>query len=284
MDDKRDVVLIVAIYCIVVILTICFVEYLQINQEQFSDSTTNDINDINSFSNEFMGDGTNNEDNSNIDHKIQDLNNKLVVLTNEFEKLYKSDIKGDYIIHGWFVQFFDIIDHPNGVMLAGSLNKVQGIPVICFRTRDSFPFLGYPEKPLFFPKQENSGFRAMTILKVPKTGYYDFKILTDDGMRVYYQKTTSNVIYNEKNVRTPWTLLIDGWQDQAETWFTSKKLYFNQNDLVLVRVDYYQHGGYASACVKLRYYENNKIDENDLPYNNTYCSLLWQEVPILGVS
>lgn len=214
----------------------------------------------------------------------------LQTLTNIVNKLYTTDMKGDYVVNGWFVQFHNILDTPDGVVLGETVYRTYGAPVICFKTKDSFPFLGYSDRPMFFPKADNIGFRAMTILKVPKTGYYDFKTLTNDGMRIFYQKISSDVIFNEKNVRSTWNLCIDSWIDQADVWLTSKKIYFNQNDLILVRMDHYEISGYASGCIKLRHYvddliNNDKtehIEETDLPYENLFCSLLWSEVPLLG--
>lgn len=219
------------------------------------------------------------------------LKQDVQTLTNIIGKFYTTDSTGEYIVNGWFVEFHNLLDAPGGMALGETLQKVYGAPLICFRVKDGYPFLGPPDKPMFFPKQNNIGFRAMTILKIPYTGYYDFKVLTDDGMRLYYQKVSSTVILNEKNVRSPWQMIIDSWLDQAEVWITSKKIYFNQNDLIFIRMDYYQLSGYASACIKLRRYrddivtnnpDNDHIQEMDLPYKNTYCSLLWSEVPLLG--
>jgi len=198
-------------------------------------------------------------------------------------------------VNGWFVQFHNLIDTPGGMMLGEMINKVYGCPQICFRVKNGFPFLGPPEKPMFFPKAINIGLRAMTILKIPNTGYYDFKILTDDGMRLYYQKISSQdnlqatMILNDKNIYPPWNIIINSWKDQAEVWDTSNKMYFNENDLLLIRLDYYQLAGYASACIKLRRYhdtsdKSDKMTEMDIPYKNTFCSLLWSEVPLLGIS
>ena len=214
----------------------------------------------------------------------------LQSLTNVVNKLYTTDMKGDYVVNGWFVQFHNILDTPGGVVLGEMIYRTHGVPVICFKTKDSFPFLGRPDKPMFFPKADNIGFRAMTILKIPKTGYYDFKSLTNDGMRIFYQKISSDVIFNEKNVRSTWNLCIDSWINQADVWLTSKKLYFNQNDLIFIRMDHYELTGAASGCIKLRHYVDNvlsndatdHIEETDLPYENLFCSLLWSEVPLLG--
>jgi hypothetical protein len=225
-------------------------------------------------------------------------NNKLKhdveTLTNMIDKFYTPDTEGRYVVNGWFVEFHDLIDTPDGVILGATLNKIHGVPLICFKTNQSYPFLGPAEKPMFFPKPDNIGLRAMTIFKIPFTGYYDFNVTTDDGMRFYYQKVESNVMMNEKNVRSPWNTIIDSWVTQATTYITSKKIYFNQNDLIFMRIDYYHlSGGYASQCIKLRRYvdqindtetNNMKIKEMDFPHKNLFCSLLWSEVPLLGFS
>lgn len=246
----------------------------------------------------YSSDRSNRSMGSNTDEQISELretNDKLKhdvgILTNIISKLYTTDMKGEYIVNGWFIQFHNIIETPGGLILGELLHKIYGVPLICFRVKEGYPFLGPPNKPMFFPKADNIGLRAMTILKIPHTGYYDFKILTDDGMRLYYQKVTSTVIQNEKNVRSSWDMIIDSWMDQAEVWTTSKKIYFNENDLVLLRMDYYELMGYASACIKLRRYRddiktndpgNDHIEEMDMPYKNMFCSLLWSEVPLLG--
>ena len=234
---------------------------------------------------------------TDIDNQVSELkkeNDKLKQdvenLSNVVGKLNTFDLKGEYVVNGWFVQFHNLIETPGGLILGEILHKVYGVPVICFKVKEGYPFLGPQDKPMFFPKADNIGLRAMTILKIPSTGYYDFKVLTDDGMRLYYQKVTPNVIQNEKNVRSQWNPIIDSWFDQAENWLTSKKIYFNQNDLVFIRMDYYELTGYASACIKLRHYQDDvnniktmdPIKETDLPYKNTFCSLLWAEVPQLG--
>jgi hypothetical protein len=213
---------------------------------------------------------------------------KLDSMSNIVKSINELDTKGEYLVNGWFVQFHNVMDTPSGVFLGEIINKIYGAPIICFRAKEGYPFVGPPEKPLFFPKPDFVGMRAMTVLKIPKTGTYDFKILTDDGMRLYYQKVASSIILNEKNSRTIWTNLIDSWLDQADVWVTSGKLNFNENELILIRVDYYDLTGYASACIRLRYYLNGKddsgkVEETNLPYKQIFCSLLWAEVPLLGV-
>lgn len=216
--------------------------------------------------------------------EMKNINDELQKLKIIVNNLYQTDLSGNYVTHGWFVEFHNIIDHPTGIILGEGLGKIHSASNICFRAKESYPFLGSPDNPIYFPKSDNVGFRAMTVLKIPRTGYYDFRILSDDGLRFYYQMVEANVILNEKNARSPWNMIIDRWITQAENWKVSKKLYFNQNDLVLLRMDYYEMGIFASACIKIRYYlDNNKVVESDLPYENTFCSLLWADVPLLGV-
>lgn len=217
-----------------------------------------------------------------------EMQEKLDSMSNVVKSINELDTKGDYIVNGWFVQFHNVIDTPSGVFLGEMLNKIYGASIICFRAKEGYPFVGPPDKPLFFPKPDFVGMRAMTVLKIPKTGIYDFKILTDDGMRLYYQKVASSIILNEKNSRTIWTMLIDSWMDQSDAWVTSNKVYFNENELILIRVDYYDLTGYASACIRFRYYLNGsnddgKVEEMNLPYKQLFCSLLWAEVPLLGI-
>jgi hypothetical protein len=216
----------------------------------------------------------------------EDLTKRINKLEGLMLKVYNQDGRGNYIVHGWFAQFFNVIESPQGVILGEELTKTYGAPMICFRAKEGYPFLGTPAKPIFLPKSDYIGFRAMTVFKIPKTGFYDFKVLTDDGMRLYYQKTKSSVMANEKNVRNVWNLLIDAWKDQAETWLFSKKLYFNENDLVLLRCDYYELTGYSSACVRVRYYvdgeTSDRYEESNLPYDRLFCSLMWSSVPLIG--
>ena len=226
-------------------------------------------------------------DSKNNGAKILDLksvSDEIQKINNILNKLYQSDLDGNYLTHGWFVEFHNIIDHPKGIILGESLGKIHSAPNICFRTKESFPFLGSPENPIYFPKADNIGIRAITVLKIPKTGFYDFRILSDDGLRFYYQKVSANVILNEKNARSQWIMVIDAWVTQAENWKLSKKIFFNQNELILLRMDYYEMGIFATACIKIRYYlDNDQVQESDLPFENTFCSLLWSEVPLLGV-
>lgn len=233
-----------------------------------------------------------NADNSQLKRDVAYLKN--IVL-----KMYDTDMNGRYIVNGWFVQFYNVdTNDPMGTVLSEPLRKVYGVPVICFRSLDRLPFLGKPDKPMFFPRADKIGFRAMTMMKVPKTGVYDFKLLTDDGSRLYYQQVKSDVMLNEKNVRTSWKTLIDSWADQAELWVYSRKLDLDQNDLILIRLDYYENSGFSSSCLKMRYFPNiasvldiktktdtdaNTYTEMDIPYESSYCSLLWSEVPLLGV-
>lgn len=228
-----------------------------------------------------------------IKQKNKNLTSKLQILSNTIEKTDEIDFNGDYIINGWFVQFHNVIETPSGIILGAIIDKIYGASAICFRTKDNYPFLGTPDKPVFFPKADYTGFRASTILKIPKTGYYDFRVITSDGIRLFYQKVTANVIENEKNARSKWIVLINSWIAQAEVWLTTEKIYFNENDLIFIRMEAYELTGYASGCIKYRYYENNiKIDqinndpvkESDLPYKNLFCSLLWTDVPLLGFS
>lgn len=220
-----------------------------------------------------------------IDTQSHSLRAEIQKINSILDKLYQSDLDGSFLTHGWFVEFHNVVDHPMGIILGENLGKIYSAPSICFRAKESFPFLGTPENPIYFPKADNIGMRAMTVLKIPKTGYYDFRILSDDGVRFYYQKVGANIILNEKNARSQWIMIIDEWVTQAENWKISKKIYFNQNDLILLRMDYYEMGIFATACIKIRYYlDNFRVEESDPPFENTFCSLLWSEVPLLGVS
>lgn len=223
---------------------------------------------------------------------IKKQNNQLrkdvTFLQNVMSKMYTTDSNGDYIVNGWFVQFHNVTTNsPNGIVLTEIIRKVYGVPIICFRSRDRYPFLSTPDKPIFFPKSDYIGFRAMTVLKIPKTGYYDFKVLTDDGMRLYFQKVSSDVILNEKNVRSVWNLMVDSWNTQAEVWIYSPRIYFNENEMIMLRADYFEIERYASFCIRIRYYvdkDSTDFTESNLPVKNMFCSLLWDEVPLLGYS
>ena len=219
------------------------------------------------------------------------IDTRITRLENIVNKLYSHDTNTKFLVHGWFVQFHNAT-HINttydtnnaNIILTEMIQKIHGVPVLCSRTQGTVPYVGNPSKQIYFPRTNNIGFRAMTILKVPMTGYYDFKVLTDDGTRFFYQKVNADIIFNEKNIRSEWITAINSWQIQAENWVTSEKIYYNQNDLVLLRLDYFQAEGYASLCLKLRYYDGDQIKETDLPYAHTYCSLLWTEVPLLGIA
>lgn len=41
------------------------------------------------------------------------------------------------------------------------------------------------------------------MFKIPRTGFYDFRILSDDGLRFYYQPVSANIILNEKKCKIP---------------------------------------------------------------------------------
>jgi len=240
--------------------------------------------------------------------KMQDLENKINILkqkTDDLDKnsqtldklsnMYVSDPGGEYIINGWFAQFHNVINTPGGVILAEVIGKVYGVPIICYRSGFRFPYLGYADRQIVLPKNAYVGFRAMTLFKVDKTGIYDFKIYTDDGTRLYVTKPTPGILLDEKNVKTTWNMCIDSWFDQSEVWalISKQKFRFYQNELVLIRMEHfhYEVAYKATACVKLRYFpdetkiyndDDQSIIEQDLPYNNIFCSLLWSEVPLLG--
>jgi PA14 domain len=231
-----------------------------------------------------------------VETKLSDMRLRQIMNTNLLEKLYKKDVLGDYMTRGWFVQVHDVISTPHGVSLGAEVDRFHGIRRICFRAQNNFPFLGIPQDPMYLPKSEFIGFRAMTIFKVPRTGYYNFRVLSDDGSRLMYQVVNSDVMIDEKNLRDTWTPLIDQWRFQAETWNYSQKLYFNQSDLVLLRFDYFQADANSTACIKVRYSEvkedsqddnrDNRIDQDksydDFSIGDLYCSLLWSHVPLMG--
>jgi hypothetical protein len=234
--------------------------------------------------------------------------------TNMISRLNGRDFLGNYKTRGWFVQVHEMMVTPNGLILLGSeITNYHGVSKICFRSQNNLPFLGTPQNPIYLPKTNNIGFRAMTIYKIPKTGYYDFRILSDDGSKLMYQVVDNGVkqigyshnheemynpdiMTNEKNIRNTWTPIIDQWKFQTETWKTSKKLYFNQSDMVLLRFDHFQADGNSAACIKVRYSQvesdltNNNDDAElegdyeDLKLKDMHCSLLWSNVPLMGIN
>ena len=163
-----------------------------------------------------------------IESKLSDIEVQQLMNTNLLDKLYKKDVLGDYITRGWFVQVHNVISTPHAITLGANISRHHGVRRICFRAQNNFPFLGVPEDPLFLPKAEFIGFRAMTIFKIPKTGYYQFRTLSDDGSRLMYQLVNSDAILDERNVRGLWNGIFDNWRFQTETWQTSQKYYFNQ--------------------------------------------------------
>jgi hypothetical protein len=230
-----------------------------------------------------------------LESELSDVRLRQIMNTNLLEKLYKKDVLGDYMTRGWFVQVHDVNSTPHGVSLGAVIDRFHGIRRICFRAQNDFPFLGIPQDPMYLPKSEFVGFRAMTVFKIPKTGYYDFRVLSDDGSRLMYQIVDSDITIDEKNIRNIWKPLIDQWRFQAETWNHSERIYFNQSDMVLLRFDYFQADENSTACIKVRYSEtdegerdenlNNHIDNNfdDFNVGDLYCSLLWSHVPLMGV-
>lgn len=228
-----------------------------------------------------------------LESELSDVRMRQIMNTNLLEKLYKKDVLGDYMTRGWFVQVYDVISSPHGVTLGAEIDRFHGIRRICFRAQNNYPFLGIPQDPLYLPKPNFIGFRAMTIFKIPRTGYYDFRVLSDDGSRLMYQVVNSDVMIDEKNIRNTWRPLIDQWRFQSETWNYSEQLYFNQSDLVLLRFDYFQADANSTACIKVRYTEvgdeaNQDMEEkgnmfDDFNVGDMYCSLLWSNVPLMGV-
>jgi hypothetical protein len=227
-----------------------------------------------------------------LKHKDNLMNKKSQTLINKLSNIYITDPSGDYIVNGWFAQYHNVIDTPSGVILAEVLGKVYGVPIICFRSGFRYPFLGYADSPFLLPKSAFIGFRAMTLFKVDKTGIYDFKVYTDDGTRLYVAKTSPDILLDEKNMKTAWNLCIDSWFDQAEVWalVSEQKFRFYQNESILIRIEHfhYEVAYDATCCVKFRYYHDetklydDTIIEQDLPYNNIFCSLMWSEVPLFG--
>ena len=232
-----------------------------------------------------------------LETELSDVRIRQIMNTNLLSKLVKKDVMGDYITRGWFVQVYDVLSTPIGISLGSEIDRYHGIRRICFRAQDNYPFLGIPQDPMYLPKASFIGFRAMTVFKIPKTGYYQFRVLSDDGSRLMYQIVDSDVTIDEKNVRNVWKPLIDQWRFQAETWQYSSRLYFNQSDLVLLRFDYFQADENSTACIKVRYSEidepldsgkqNNHLDSDegytDFNIGDLYCSLLWSNVPLMGI-
>lgn len=221
-----------------------------------------------------------------LETRLNDVQDAQILNTNVIAKLYKKDAMGDYIAPGWFVTTHDVISNPHGVALGTVLTRHYAVPRICFRAQNTFGFLGYPQNPTYLPKGNYVGFRAMTIYKIPKTGYYDFKVLSDDGSKLMCQIVDATAMQSQDNIYGDWTSLIDQWRFQAETWKYSKKIYFNQSDLVLLRMDYFNSEGNASACIKVRYTDAEEKESSgyeDLKFSDMYCSKVWSNIPIMNI-
>jgi hypothetical protein len=225
--------------------------------------------------------------------QLQDNQDQNTLILN---KLYKKDVEGaDYISSGWFVQVHDVLQTPYGISLGAVISVFYGVPNLCFRS-NSFPFVGSAEKPIYLPKSSNVGFRAMAIYKIKQSGYYDFRIGSDDGSRLSYQIVDPDVVLDEKNIRRRWTTLIDLYSNvitQAEKWKNSGQTYFNRSDLVLLRFDYFQMAGSSAACIKVAYNpsqsgQSSRSDTNsknytDIDLNDLSCSNLWSSIPLMGL-
>lgn len=228
---------------------------------------------------------------SMIEGRLKQLQDNQDQNTSILSKLYKKDIEGaDYISSGWFVQVHDVLQTPYGISMGAAISVFYGVPNLCFRS-DSFPFVGSVDKPIYLPKSSNVGFRAMTIYKIKKTGYYDFRIGSDDGSRLSYQIVNPDVLLDEKNIRRRWIKLIDMYSNvvtQAEKWKNSGSTYFNKSDLVLLRFDYFQIVGSSAACIKVAYSESSQSSQSsknytDLDLADISCSDLWSAIPLMGL-
>ena len=225
---------------------------------------------------------------NDMENRLNHVQSEQILNTNILTKLYKKDALGDYISPGWFVAVNNVVSNPHGVSLGSVIERHYGVPRICFRAQNAFGFLGYPQDPTYLPKGEFVGFRAMTIFKIPKTGWYKFKILSDDGAKLMYQKVDAPAMQSQDNIYSDWNLLVDQWRFQSETWGHTKVMHFDQSDLVLLRFDYFNAGRNATACIKVAYTEREKDiksqDEyTDIDFADTYCSKVWTTVPIMNV-
>ncbi len=215
----------------------------------------------------------------NLEENVSDMKNKLSLLENITLKMYEDDINGDFIANGWFVSTHNVVDTPYGIELSTELKKFYAVKRICFKVKSGFPFLGLESDPTFIQRADKIGFRAMTVFKIPKTGTYTFSLLTDDGARLFYQKVNSRIMYNERNARSTWNYAINAWFPQSETQYKSEQLSFNENDLILLRLDWFDYAMYSTCCLKII------VDgvETDLPIKNLFCSLIWLDVPLIGI-
>lgn len=218
----------------------------------------------------------------NMDH----VKSKLDFVNTITNKMYESDLSGNYIANGWFVTTHNVVNTPYGIELSSLLKKFYAIKDICFKVKSGFPFLGYESDPIFLQKQEKIGFRAMTVFKIPKTAKYTFTLSTNDGGRLFYQKVYSNILFNEKNARSKWNYIINAWFPQSETYYMGEQLEFNESELVLLRLDWYTYALYSTCCIKVIINDNTpnaQLTEINLPIDNLFCSLVWADIPLMGI-
>jgi hypothetical protein len=220
-----------------------------------------------------------------LEKRTNELENKYTYIQNVMKKVYDNDFDGQYIVNGWFIMVNNVLKTPDMIILGEVINRYYGVKKICFSVQGGFPYFGERNEPIYLGKQEKIGFRAMTVFQMPETATIRFRVSTDDGMRIYYQKVDLAIIRNEKFVRLGWSVLIDQWKHQAEETYTSEHLHFNENDLILFRIDWFKYTGNATACIKLVIDRKDKGEEViDMPLKNTFCSLLWNHIPLMGVN
>lgn len=80
--------------------------------------------------------------------------------------------------------------------------------------------------------------RWETYLRVPETGSYTFKTISDDGVKLTLRRNNSSGAELAK---------IDQWKDQGTTQYSTQSLSLTQGDVVWIRYDYYEAGGAANA-------------------------------------
>lgn len=211
------------------------------------------------------------------EEKIHNLQSDLI------DKTSYDHLNDKTNINGWFVIVYDLGKTPmTSKHLGVELEKVHGVNRLCFRSHTGdvpFPFLNNPDQAYFLPKHEEIGLRALTVFTVPSNGKYRFKVTSDDGSMLSVMKTTPTILKNG-NATGMWNRIINNWSFQAETEKISDEMELVKGELLLMRVDYFQHKNQSTLCIR---YSIDGSEYVDIDKDLTLCSLNWNDIPLLNV-
>lgn len=202
---------------------------------------------------------------------------------------------------GWFATVHNSSNFGGNYVLGPKQNTVYGVKEFV-RPQNVMTGLKKVDDTVVNIPHQNVGLRLLGVFTAQTAAEYSFRVNSDDGIRLMYNRIGDDVMANPNALYKKWTPMkltqgdsynadnaVSAWKGQADTVYTSEPFDLAEGEKILVRVDWFQGPGNSTLDIKYQTsIQNGQFKSSWMSVtgngdaNRVSHSTLWNDVPLLG--